>query len=179
VKYITRTFWALVVLLVITVGLLAGTVAIGLQGYHALTKEELAARISVSPVAPQRFAATLRFADGKVARFDLAGDEIYVDARILKWKPAVNIAGVHTAYELDRIAGRYRALEDERRKPRTIHDLGRSKAVDLFEIRRRFAFLGEIFDAEYGSGTFVPVNQPTELELRVSTTGLLLREAKK
>jgi hypothetical protein len=164
-------------LLLLVVALLAGTVFLGIQGYHALTREELAARISVSPVAPQRFAATLRFADGKVARFDLAGDEIYVDARILKWKPMANVVGLHTAYELDRIAGRYRSVDDERQKPRTVHDLGRTRSVDLFEIRRRFDFLGEVFDAEYGSGSFVPVNRPAELELRVSTTGLLIREA--
>ena len=176
-KFFTRTLWTLSILLVVVVALLAGTVALGLQGYHALTREELAARLSVSPVAPQRFAATLRFADGKVARFDLAGDEVYVDARILKWKAMANVVGLHTAYELDRIAGRYRAIDDERTKPRTVHELGRTRAVDLFEIRRRFDFLGDVFDAEYGSGTFVPVNRPAELELRVSTTGLLIREA--
>jgi hypothetical protein len=178
VKFITRLLWSLVVLLVLAVGLLAGTVALGLQGYRALTREDLAATISVQPAAPQRFAARMRFPDGKVVEFDLAGDEIYVDARILKWKPTANVFGLHTAYELDRISGRYRTLEDERAKPRTLHDLGRTKAVDLFELRRRFAFLGEVFDAEYGSGTFVPVNRPAVLELRVSTTGLLIREAK-
>lgn len=177
-RLLRRLVLALTALVIVVAGLLAGTVFLGLQGYHALTREELAARISVSPVAPQRFAATLRFADGKVARFELAGDEVYVDARILKWKPMANVVGLHTAYELDRISGRYRAVDDERAKPRTVHELGRTKAVDLFEIRRRFAFLGEVFDAEYGSGTFVPADKPAELELRVSTTGLLIRAAK-
>ena len=176
-KYITRLVWILMSLLVLAAALLAGTVVLGIQGYRALTREEVAAHLAVKPTGPQRFAASLRFPDGKVAQFDLAGDEIYVDARILKWKPMANVVGLHTAYELDRIAGRYRAIDDERAKPRTIHDLGRSKAVDLFEIRRRFGFLGEVFDAEYGSGTFVPVDRPAELELRVSTTGLLIRPA--
>jgi len=35
--------------------------------------------------------------------------------------------------------------------------------------------LGEFFDAEYGSATFAPMAEPGELELKVSTTGLLLR----
>jgi hypothetical protein len=178
VKIFMRTIWTLTALLAATVALLAGMLFLGIQGYRSLTREDIAARISVQPVAPQRFAATLRFADGKQVRFDLAGDEIYVDARILKWKPMANLVGLHTAYELDRISGRYRAADDERAKPRTIHELGRSKAVDLFELRKRFDFLGEVFDAEYGSGTFVPVTRPAELELRVSTTGLLIREAK-
>ena len=175
-KFFTRTLWTLAVLLVLAVGLLVGTVALGLQGYHALTREELAARISVSPVAPQRFAATLRFADGKVTRFELAGDEIYVDAHVLKWKPVANILGLHTAYELDRISGRYRDIEHERTRDRSLHSLAPERKVDLFELRQRHAFLAPLFDAEYGSGTFVPVRRPAEFEVRVSTTGLLIRE---
>ena len=177
-KYITRLLWALIAITVLAAGLLAGAVFLGIQGYRAFTREDLAARISVQPVAPQRFAALVKFPDGKVAHLDLAGDEIYVDARILKWKPMANLVGLHTAYELDRIAGRYRALEDERNKPRTVHELGRTKAVDLFDLRRRYDFLSRVVDAEYGSGTFVPVSGPAELELRVSTTGLLIRPVK-
>jgi hypothetical protein len=176
VRLLRRLVVALAALVVIVAGLLAGTVFLGMQGYRALTREELAAFLYVQPAGPQRFTATVRFVDGKEAKYDLAGDEIYVDARILKWKPMANVVGLHTAYELDRIAGRYRAIDDERTKPRTVHELGRTKAVDLFGMRRRFGFLGEVFDAEYGSGTFVPVSRPAELELRVSTTGLLIRE---
>jgi hypothetical protein len=48
----------------------------------------------------------------------------------------------------------------------------------LFGLRRRYEFLAPLLDAEYGSATFIPVTRPAELELRVSTTGLLIREAK-
>jgi hypothetical protein len=164
-------------LLLVTLGALAGTVALGIQGYQALTHEEVAARIMVRPTGPQRFTASVRFPDKREARFDIAGDEIYVDAHILKWKPMANVLGLHTAYELARISGRYRAIEDERSAPRTVHSLRVSRAVDLFGLRQRHAFLGRLFDAEYGSATFVPVTRPAEYELRVSTTGLLMREA--
>jgi hypothetical protein len=177
-RILRRTVLALLVALLLFAGLLAGTVYLGIQGYRALTREDLAAFLYVKPTGPQRFEATVRFPDGKEARYDLAGDEIYVDARILKWKPMANVVGLHTAYELDRISGRYRAIDDERAKPRTVHELGKSKPVDLFALRKRYDFLGEVFDAEYGSGTFVPVSAPASLELRVSTTGLLIRERK-
>jgi hypothetical protein len=36
--------------------------------------------------------------------------------------------------------------------------------------------LAPVFDAEYGSATFVPVTGPAELEVRVSTSGLLIRK---
>src|SRR5512132_3271756 len=136
-------------LLLLSLGGLAGTIAIGIQGYLALTREDLAARLSVQPHGPQRFAATVRFPDGREETFELAGDEIYVDAHILKWKPLANVLGLHTAYELDRVTGRYRDIAQERSAPRTVHELGRERAVDLFKLRQRYAFLEPLLDAEY------------------------------
>jgi hypothetical protein len=165
-------------LLLVTLGALAATIALGLQGYRALTHEEVAARISVRPTAPQRFTATVRFADERQATYEIAGDEIYVDAHILKWQPYANVLGLHTAYELDRIGGRYRDIKDEKGAQRTVYPLARERWVDLFGLRQKYTFLAPFVDAEYGSATFIAVKRPAELELRVSTTGLLLRESK-
>ncbi len=171
-------FRTLIGLLLLTLGGFAGTIAIGIQGYRALAREDVAARIVVNPTGPQRFTAVFRFPDGREAKYELAGDEIYVDAHILKWSPYANWIGLHTAYELDRVAGRYHSVKDEQAAARTVHALARDKAVDLYVLRRRYTFLAPLLDAEYGSATFVPVTRPAELELRVSTTGLLLREVK-
>ena len=165
-------------LFLLALGALAGTISVGMLGYRALTREEVAARIAVKPAGPQRFLATFKFPDGREATYDLAGDEIYVDAHILKWSPYANMIGLHTAYEIDRVAGRYHKIKDERDAMRTVHDLGRDRAIDLYALRRRYSILSPLFDAEYGSATFVPVTGPAELELRVSTSGLLMREAK-
>lgn len=164
-------------LLLLALGALAGAIAVGIQGYRALTREDIAARIVVQPAGAQRFTAIFRFADGRESTFTLAGDEIYVDAHILKWTPYANVFGLHTAYELDRVAGRYHGIDQERAAARTVYPLGRSKPVDLFSLRRKYTFLSPLLDAEYGSATFVPVTQRAELELRVSTTGLLIRAA--
>ena len=164
-------------LLLLSLGALMGTIAIGTQGYRALTREDVAARLFVRPASPQRFTATVRFPDGGEKTFEIAGDEIYIDARILKWKPFANIVGLHTAYELDRVAGRYRSIEQERGAPRTVYSLAQDRAVDLFTLRQRHAFLAALLDAEYGSATFAQVTRPAELEVRISTTGLLMREA--
>lgn len=162
-------------LVLVFLGSTLGLLALGMQGYRALTREEVAARVVVEPKGAQRFAATVLFPDGRRMAFDVAGDEIYVDAHILKWKPVANVLGLHTAYELGRIAGRYRDIGQERTAPRTVYALGRDREVDLFALRQRHAFLAPLVDAEYGSATFVPVTGPSRLELRVSTTGLLIR----
>jgi hypothetical protein len=164
-------------LAVTAIGAAAALIAVGIRGYEAFTRETVAARITVSPSGPQRFDARVRFPDGREASFVIAGDELYVDAHILKWKPLANVLGLHTAYELDRIAGRYRSVEQERKALRTVYPLSAPRVVDLFDLRQRYAWLAPLLDAEYGSATFVPVTKPAELEVRVSTTGLLIREA--
>lgn len=163
--------------LALSLGALALTIAIGIQGYRALSGEELAARIDVVPNGPQRFVATLRYPDGRVSSYVIHGDAIYVDAQVLKWKPWANTLGLHTAYELSRIGGRYNDIEQERTAPRSLHALTEDRPVDLFSLRRRYAWLAPVLDADYGSGTFVAVDGRKALELRVSTSGLLLRPA--
>lgn len=172
------TLQTLLGLALLAFGGLSGMIAFGIQGYQTLTREETAARISVSLIAPQRFAAIFRYPDGRLSNFIIAGDEIYIDAHILKWQPLANLIGLHTAYELDRVGGRYRDIEQERSSERTIHLLSQEKPVNLFKLRQLNTFLSLLLDAKYGSATFVPVTQAAELELRVSTTGLLLREIK-
>jgi hypothetical protein len=166
-------------LLLLAVGALLATISIATYGYAALTREEVAARIAVQPAGPQRFRAVFRFPDGREAAYTLAGDEIYVDAHVLKWKPLANLLGMHTAYELDRVAGRYRSLDQERAGPRTLFSLAQEKPFNIFHLRQRYAVLAPLLDVEYGSATFVPVIRQMELELRISTTGLLIREAGK
>lgn len=165
-------------LVALAVGALAAAVGLGTGGYRALTHEAVAAQVRVHSLAPQRFSATLRFPDGREATYELAGDEVYVDAHILKWKPVANLLGLHTAYELDRISGRYHSLLDEQVAPRTVYALGTDKPIDLFNLRRRYTFLAPLLDAEYGSASFVPVTEPAELDVRISTTGVLIRERK-
>ena len=114
----------------------------------------------MQPTGPQKFSATVRYPDLREVKFELAGDEVYVDAQILKWKPIANMVGLHTAYELDRIAGRYRSIEHERSAPRTIFPLSRDKPLDLFDLRQRYTFLAPLLDAEYGSATYVACHAP-------------------
>ncbi len=162
-------------LLFLTLATLCATVGVSIRGYRALTREEVAATVRTFPIGSQRFRARVSFPDGREEIFDLAGDTVYVDAHILKWRSWVNLLGVHTLYELDRLAGRYDGLADERGKPRTVFTLGRTKPFDLFDVVRRFGRLSALLDAEYGSATFVGARGVAAYEILVSTSGLLAR----
>jgi hypothetical protein len=172
-----RTFSHLIVAtLCLAVAGLFAMIGVAIQGYHAFTQETVAATVQVEPLGEQRFKARLRLPDGREVVHELSGDELYVDAHILKWKPLANFLGLHTAYELDRIAGRYTDVKEEQARARTVHALGADKPVDMFALRKRYVLLAPLLDAEYGSASFVPANGGKTYEVRVSTSGLLIRE---
>lgn len=168
-------------LLFLTLAALAGTFGVAMQGYRALAREVVAATVVTRPIGPDRFVAMFTFPDGRREHFEITGNALYVDAQIVKWHPRLNILGLHTAYQLDRVAGRYDRLEDEQTKPRRIFTLSRPTPVDMFQVARSLTFLRRlgllvrVVDAEYGSATFIAAREPTYLELRVSTSGLLFR----
>ena len=168
-----------VTLLMLSLSALLGTISISIQGYHAFTKEELAAVVTIEPLDGQKFTARFTFPNNSQQVFVLAGDQLYVDAHILKWKPLANFFGLHTSYELDRVAGRYESLADETHKAHTVHALSTKKPLDMFHLRRRFGVLTPLVDAEYGSATFIGSDKAEEFKIMVSTTGLLIRKTEK
>jgi 4-amino-4-deoxy-L-arabinose transferase-like glycosyltransferase len=175
-KRVTTALHVVTALLLFCLFALFGTISIATRGYLALTAETLAAVVEIEPVDKQRFIARFRMPDGDEKAFVLAGDQLYVDAHILKWKPMANVLGLHTLYELDRVSGRYARLEEETSLERTLYSLSREKSVDLFDLRHRFASLEFLVDAEYGSATFIKTDKPQTLKLLVSTTGLMIRK---
>ena len=162
--------------LFLSLAALAATLGVSTQGYRALTAEEVALTVTTVPTGPHAFQAFVEFPDGRDTTLAVQGDQILVDARILKWKYWANVIGLHTHYELDRLTGRYVDVEDERSLPRTVHALGASKPFDLYHLLEEYSLLRLLADAEYGSATYLDVTEPARLEVRVSTTGLLMRE---
>ena len=164
------------VLLMLSLFALFGTISLATRGYLALTAETLAAVVDIEPVEKQRFIARFRMPGGGEKSFVLAGDQLYVDAHILKWTPMANFFGLHTLYELDRVSGRYISLEQETSLERTVYALSQDKPLDLFDLRHRFSALAFLVDAEYGSATFITTDKPQTLKIMVSTTGLMIRK---
>jgi hypothetical protein len=166
--------------LLLTSSMLLGAITAGIHGYRAFTEEALAATIKTEPLGPQRFRATVTLPDNSLHMFDLAGDAVYIDAHVLKWRPIGTLLGLETLYELDRISGRYQVLNDEQTRERTVYSLAANKPFDAFDLARRYWILRPFVDAEYGSATFIGATAPggATYEVRVSTTGLLVRPSR-
>lgn len=171
-------FGVLVGLLLLALATATGTAAWSLTRFQALTRETTAATIRLEPSGQQRFLATVEIADEPSRTFELSGDQVWVDARIVKWHPYANAVGLHTGYRLERIGGRYQSLDDERTAPRTVEPLSEEDlAGGLFGWVERQPWLRPLVDAEYGSGTYVSAGEPASLQVRVSSSGLLIRPA--
>jgi len=166
--------------LFVSLGALCGAITLGIRGYRAFTAEALAATIKTDPIGPHHFRATVTLPDSSLHMFDLAGDAVYVDAHVLKWRPIGTFLGLQTVYELDRIAGRYQTLGDEQTRERTVYSLAHAKPFDAFDLAKRYWVLRPLVDAEYGSATFIGATAPggATYEIRVSTTGLLVRPSR-
>jgi hypothetical protein len=166
--------------LFVSLAALCGAITLGIRGYRAFTAEALAATIKTDPIGPHHFRATVTLPDSSLHMFDLAGDAVYVDAHVLKWRPIGTFLGLQTVYELDRIAGRYQTLGDEQTRERTVYSLAHAKPFDAFDLAKRYWVLRPLVDAEYGSATFIGATAPggATYEIRVSTTGLLVRPSR-
>lgn len=148
------------------------------HGYRSFTREELAARVCIEHTGTQQFTATVVMPDSTRTKYECQGDQLYIDAHILKWHPWVNLFGVHTTYELDRIGGRFFSIEDEKTQPHTVYALSAKKWLDMFHIRQKWKFLHPLLDAYYGSGTFIATEDNAVYDVMVATSGLLIRNNK-
>jgi len=173
---IAGTNRAVLALLLISSGAVLAGLQAGMQGYRQLSNEQTILQIETFPISNQRFSVLVTWPDGEQKAFHLYGDQLYIDAQILKWKPAANLVGLHTYYELDRIGGRYLQISDEHEKPRSLFSLKIKKPVDLYSMVEEHRWLNPLVDTSYGSATFADIGEPGIWELRVSTSGLLLRK---
>lgn len=152
-----------------------GLVGFGLQGYQRLTYERTGAEVEFRKTGERAYIATVRYPSGNATAYPLAGDDWQIDARMLSFKPFVNIIGFDAAYRLERLSGRYRSIDDERTAPRTVHALNPDSTLDLWEIARRYRDWAPWVDAFYGNATYVPMADGAMYAVAVTQGGLKAR----
>jgi hypothetical protein len=149
--------------------------AFGLSSFDRLAHETRAAELQFLQESEGKYVATLRLPSGTARYFELTGDEWQVDARVIKWRAAAALLGFDTVYRLERLQGRYRDVERERKGPRTVYALSEPGWLDLWDLVRRNAHWLPGVDAMYGSATYLPLADGAAYEVMVSQTGLLAR----
>ncbi len=167
------------VLLVVTALAASGMLLLlitNLRTYSRLTYERPVATLEFEQRAPQRYVATLTRLPGlETETFELAGDEWQVDARVLKWTGFANVLGLDSRYRLERLAGRYRDIEQERTAPRSVYSLGKEPPIDLWELAKAHPSWFWFLDGLYGSATYLPMANGAQYEVTLTQSGLIAR----
>jgi hypothetical protein len=161
--------------LVATLGVIGGMLAASLHTYSRLTHEAAAARVVLRALGPQRYELLLVRPGAGTQRFEMRGDEWQIDARVLKWGAMGSLVGLDTLYRFERLAGRYANHDQERKGPRTVHDLSDDGALDFWQLLKKYHKYMPLADAQYGSAAYVPMADGAQYVVNVSTTGLLIR----
>ena len=148
--------------------------ALNIYGYKEYAQEVPVATVSFRQSGDQSFIATVTRTDGSAEDFRLKGDQWQLDARIIKWRLPFSLLGLKPGYQLDRISGRYYALEDERSRDRTVYSLHREPVgIDVWQMANDGWSI--LVDARYGSAAYLPIADGALFEVNAGATGLVAR----
>jgi hypothetical protein len=150
------------------------------QAYHAFTREEPVARVTIAPLPQdQKTLITLELIgqgdEGAIQRYELSGDQWALEGDILKWKDWANFLGLHTRYRLTRLRGRYVRTADAKLKPSSVYSLVEMEDHPIWGFLYRFGSSFPLVDAAYGSAVFQVSDEPSTFLISVSTSGFLTR----
>jgi len=162
-----------IVLMLIAAIMLA--VGLNLHTYQRLTHERPILMISFKKQSDNTYLATINHINGTKNDYRLSGDEWQLDARILSWEPFARLLGFNSLYRLERLAGRYSSVDDEKTEPRTVYDLSEETGLDIWELAREYQRWLSWLDAYYGSATYLPMSEGSSYIVSVTQNGLVAR----
>lgn len=161
--------------LLISAALLLASVAANLHTYQRLSHEMPVASLRFEQLGPQHYRAYLARPGQSAEIYDLHGDEWQVDARVLKWHGAANLLGLDSGYQLERLSGRYRDLQQEQTAQRTVYALYKGRGLDIWALARKHPDWLPWVDAVYGSATYLPMAHGARFAVSMGQSGLIAR----
>jgi 4-amino-4-deoxy-L-arabinose transferase-like glycosyltransferase len=159
----------------LSLALLLASLAANLHTYQRLSHEAPVASLRFEQLGPQHFRAYLARPGQRAEIHDLYGDEWQLDARVLKWRGGATLLGLDSGYQLERLAGRYRDLQQEQSARRSVYTLYQGKGIDIWALARRHPDWLPWVDAVYGSATYLPMAHGARFAIRMSQSGLIAR----
>ncbi|MEZ5542197.1 MAG: hypothetical protein R3F42_09140 [Pseudomonadota bacterium] len=171
------------ILLLPFTGLLLGVLALALllasnlYTYHRLTAEAPIAELSFRQIGPQQFEASIAWGDFCDAQqFLLYGDQWRLDAQFLKWRPWANLLGFDAMYRIERLGGRYAAVDAENTGQHQAYALHAAERVDLPAVLARYSGAFSPVDTLYGSSVYAAMSEGRRYRVYRGQSGLLVRD---
>ncbi|MGK0249990.1 MAG: hypothetical protein ACI910_002754 [Oleispira sp.] len=161
----------------LAMSLVAFTVAALFSLLDVLTYKQLLSEVPIATISMyekdlQNFDVTLIPTAGAEQRFDIHGDQWQLDARLLTWVGPIAAIGKKPLYRLDRISGRYIALEQARNAEQSVFGLEQSVTIDIWKILQT---LPSWIDANYGSAVYMPMENGAVYSVHLTAKGMNVR----
>jgi hypothetical protein len=172
---LTGSLQGLTGLLLLALAALLVAIALNLYTYQVLVQEQPVAKVRFEALGPQYFRVYLMPVAGSSEVLELRGDQWQIDARVLKWTGWANLLGMKTAYRLERLSGRYRDIQQERKGVRTVYRLDNDKGIDLWALVQKSERKLPWLDAVYGSAAYMPMVDKAQYQVSISNSGLVVR----
>lgn len=153
-----------------------------LTTYQRLTSERDILLISIDRISAQNYQVELNYVDPSNNQGPdtvyIQGDEWRLEAKILKWKGWANLLGMDSYYQLDRISGRYRDIEQATSKPPSAFQIAhQQRGINLWELKRLMKSNLSFLDAYFGQAVFLPLRDEAIFAISINQTGLVARPA--
>lgn len=148
--------------------------------YQRLTHEREIAILSAEALSEQRYQVMINYLPAEFnrspQRFVIQGDEWTLEARILKWSGWANLIGLDSYYQLERIRGRYRSIEQESSQLPTAYTLANdTRGINLWRLKRMMKSALPFLDAYYGQAVYLPLVDGGRFSIVINQSGLLAR----
>ncbi|HDZ57524.1 MAG TPA: hypothetical protein ENI17_03735 [Pseudomonas xinjiangensis] len=143
-----------------------------LQQFKSVETALPVAILELEEIGPQRFEASL-LVDGVTSRIELEGDLWELNAQVLRWSGFAQALGLADGYRLNKLAGRYLALEQQRDRSltavSTLHETPRWRDFWCWLDQLNNPMLVE---ADAFSLRFMPMVQGARFAVEIGSTGL-------
>ncbi|WP_277374804.1 hypothetical protein [Pseudomonas sp. AA-38] len=152
---------------------LVGLVAYDLYSYSPLPDDKPLVTLSFKADGPQRYSVTL-LEGGRERKVTLEGDMWQLDGRLIRWKGIAALIGLQPGYRLERLSGRFLAIEQQALAQHGRVQLAQSLyGIDLWRwlrLNQRDLFL---FEPQALRVTYLPIAADATYSVRLTPTGLL------
>lgn len=154
---------------------LVAVVAFDLRSYAAIKADKPLVTLSFHASGDQLYRVSL-LEGGDEREVVLEGDLWQLDARLLRWKGLAALIGLEAGYRLDKLSGRFLAIEQQQMARHDQVVLAHSPyGIDLWRwlrLSQRDLFL---FAPEAARVTYLPIADGAVFSVSLSPTGLLAK----
>jgi hypothetical protein len=157
----------------LALALLIGVIAYDLRSYDPQVQGKPLVTLSFSADGPQRYRVNL-LEGGEEREVTLEGDLWQLDARLLGWKGLAALIGLQPGYRLEKLSGRFLAIEQQQSARFARVALAESPyGIDLW----RWLRLGQrdlfLFEPQAARVTYLPIADGAVFSVSLGPTGLM------